>query len=153
MSQAHKNLQKINDFVLDLEILSHANIPTTQEFDTTHWREKFEAAMDDDLNTTLALSQTYEMITQCNIRQTNGTLSSEDAKNILALWKKMNSVFGFVLQGQAEIPEEIKELMQKREDARTGKDFKKSDELRDLIAKHGFVVEDTKDGQKIKPVN
>ena len=65
----------------------------------------------------------------------------------------MNSVFGFVLSGQAEIPEEIKKLVAERESARQGKDFKKSDDLRALIEKKGYVLEDTKDGPQIKTVS
>jgi cysteinyl-tRNA synthetase len=55
-----------------------------------------------------------------------------------------------ILSGQAEIPAEIKQLMRQREDARLGKDFKKSDDLRALIEKKGYLVEDTKEGQKIR---
>ncbi len=151
--QAHKNLQKINDFILNLEILAKSEKPSAKEFEITSHKEKFESALDDDLNTPLALSQLYELITEFNIRQTNEDISSEDAKKILSLWNRMNSVFGLILQGQAEIPTEVKELMQKREAARDQKDFKKSDELRALIEKHGFVVEDTSEGPKIKPAS
>lgn len=150
LQQAHKNLQRINDFALNLEaVASITNITNTSQIDTNIFQAKFEAAMNDDLNTPLALSVLYELITETNKKNDEKNLSSVDAKNILILWKKMNSVFGLILSGQAEIPEEIKLLMQKREAARAGKDFKESDNLRALIEKHGFVIEDTKDGQKI----
>ena len=106
--------------------------------------------MNDDLNTPLALSVLYELITEANKKITENAISSDDAKKILAFWKRMNSVFGFVLSGQAEIPQEIKDLVQKREDARNGKDFKKSDDIRALIEKKGYILEDTKDGTTIK---
>ena len=151
LEQAHKNFQKINDFVLELETVSKRELMSPENFDIEKYKEKFEAAMDDDLNTPLALSNLYELISECNVLLTKNHLCSENAKEILSLWKRTNSVFGFVLQGQAEIPEEIKELIRQREAARLGKDFEKSDSLRKLIEKHGFVLEDTKDGQKIKP--
>jgi len=106
--------------------------------------------MDDDLNTPLALSILYELISEANSLIASEQLSGESAKNILLFWKKINSVFGFVLSGQAEIPQEIKDLVQKREDARNGKDFKKSDDLRAIIEKKGYILEDTKDGTTIK---
>lgn len=152
LAQAHKNLQKINDFVLDLEALAARNIKFENDgiiIDT--FRQRFEDAMDDDLNTPLALSVLHEMISTVNFGIADNNYDSEDAKKILAVWKRMNNVFGLVLQGQAEIPEDIKELMKKREEARDGKDFQKSDELRALIEKHGYIIEDTKDGQKVKP--
>ena len=149
LEQAHKNLQKINDFVLNLEAIAKKE-KVGDSFDISSYKEKFEAAMDDDLNTPLALAVLYELITVANKRDNDDDLSSSDAKNILALWKKINSVFGLLLQGQAEISQEIKDLVEKRELARSGKDFKKSDELRAIIEKHGFVVEDSKDGPIIK---
>jgi len=150
LEQAHKNLQRINDFVLNLEAVTTRNIESVETFDVSAYQEKFEVAMDDDLNTPLALAITYEIITEVNKKIDEEVLSSEDAKKILVLWKKINSVFGFVLNGQAEIPEEIKKLVAEREAARNGKDFKKSDELRKLIEQHGFILEDTKDGQRIR---
>jgi cysteinyl-tRNA synthetase len=153
LEQAHKNFQKINDFVLNLEAIVSRDINNAEILDISKYQEKFESAMDDDLNTPLALSTTYEFISEVNKKIANNSLSSNDAKKILSLWKKINSVFGLILSGQAEIPQEIKDLVEKREQARRGKDFKKSDDLRALIEKHGFILEDTKDGQKIKPAS
>jgi cysteinyl-tRNA synthetase len=48
-----------------------------------------------------------------------------------------------------EIPEVVRALLKKREEVRKAKDFKQSDELRDEIATHGFIVSDTQEGQKI----
>lgn len=153
LEQAHKNIQKITYFVLNLETVSSKNFTSIEDFNTAQYLEKFESAMDDDLNTPLALAVVYELISEVNKKITEGTLSSEDARNILALWKRMNSVFGFVLAKQAEIPAEILDLVSQREQARTEKDFQKSDELRKLIEEKGYTLEDTKDGQKIKPAN
>lgn len=150
LEQAHKNLQKINDFVLNLQAFAASENSLPETFDVTAAQEKFEAAMDDDLNTPLALSNLYELISQVNGEIASDKLSDQSAKKILTLWKKMNSVFGLILAGQAEIPAEIKELIAQREAARAGKDFQKSDDLRTLIEKKGFILEDTKDGMKIK---
>jgi cysteinyl-tRNA synthetase len=150
LEQARKNVQKINDFILNLEAISSRNILVSTIWDNQKYIEKFEAAMDDDLNTPLALSTFYELTTVANKLIAENSLSSEDAKKILAFWKKINSVFGIILAGQAEIPQEIKDLVQKREDARKGKDFKKSDDLRAIIEKKGYVLKDTKDGTTVK---
>jgi cysteinyl-tRNA synthetase len=153
LEQAKKNLQRINDFVLNLEAAALQNLVSPETIDTKIILEKFEAAMDDDLNTPLALSVFYELISDCNKLLSANHMDSKSAHNILALWKRINSVFGLVISGQAEIPEEIKRLMADREAARSGKDFQKSDDLRALIEKKGYLVEDTKDGQKVKPAN
>lgn len=153
LTQAKKNMQRINDFVLNLEAVSKTNTDTTESFNAGFYRDKFEAAMDDDLNTTLALSVLYELITDTNKQIAEEELSGADAKSILSLWNKMNSVFGFILQEKVDIPQDIQDLAKQREEARLAKDFAKSDELRTLIEKHGYAMEDTKDGQKIKKVN
>lgn len=150
LEQARKNLQKINDFVLNMEATASRNIESENSLNISQYQENFENAMNDDLNTPLALSVLYELISEINKKNTSNAMSSTEARSILGLWKKINSVFGLILQGQAEIPEEIKKLMQKREDARSGKDFQKSDEIRQIIEKHGFILKDTRDGVIIK---
>ena len=151
LEQAHKNLQKINDFVLNLQAITNGNdTPTENDISIESFKTNFEAAMDDDLTTPLALSNLYEFITHSNKQIDEDALTSSDAKKILSFWEKANHVFGFILTGQAEIPEEIKQLIAQREKARAGKDFQKSDDLRALIEKKGFILEDTKDGMKVK---
>lgn len=51
-----------------------------------------------------------------------------------------------------EIPEEIKILAQSRADAKAAKDFKKADEIRDLLKQKGFEIADSKDGFEIKKI-
>lgn len=157
LSQAHKNLQRINDFVLNLEAISSrpVNAPVgeygVRKLD--EFRDKFEAAMDDDLNTPQTLSDLYEFITEFNKVIANGGLSASEAKDILSLWKKINKVLGLELKGQAEIPVEIMNLMKQREDARKEKDFAKSDSIRATIEAKGYIIKDTKDGQEVKPID
>ncbi|HEX8973994.1 MAG TPA: cysteine--tRNA ligase [Patescibacteria group bacterium] len=151
LEQAHKNLQRINDFALNLEAAASGNLASPETFDVEKFEQRFEAAMDDDLNTPLALSVLFDLVTESNKLLAENHMSSANAKSILTLWKKMNSVFGLILSGQAEIPEEIRQLVQQREQARKGKDFQKSDDLRSLIEKKGYIVKDTKDGQDVRP--
>lgn len=148
LAQAKTNLQTINDFILNMEALATAD---TQDatFDVSAYQEKFEAAMNDDLNTPLALSVLYELITNANKLLLESALNASDAKKILAFWKRINSVLGLVLHGQVEIPQEITELVKQRETARAQKDFQASDKIRDEIDKLGYIVEDTKDNNFI----
>ncbi len=154
LEQAHKNLQRINDFVLNLQAI--ASRKTTIETFANHSldlesiRDKFQSALDDDLNTPQALSDLYEFITDINKTIAENKLSADDAKNILNLWNRFNKVLGFELKGQAEIPAEIMELIKQREDARKEKNFAKSDSIRAKIEAKGYVVKDTKDGQEIR---
>ena len=45
---------------------------------------------------------------------------------------------------------EIEELIIERQEARRNRDFARSDEIRDLLASKGIILEDTKDGLRWK---
>ena len=49
------------------------------------------------------------------------------------------------------IPQEIKELIQKREKARKNKKWEQADQIRKQIKQKGYQVEDTEQGQKVSP--
>ncbi|EKE16237.1 MAG: hypothetical protein ACD_11C00024G0005 [uncultured bacterium] len=149
LEQAHKNLQKINDFFLEMEAFSKMK-NSGSSIEIEKYQQKIESALDDNLNTPLALSAIYELINETNKLIAEKNLSSNSAQKILSFWKKINSIFGFILRGQAEIPEEIKKLIFEREHARKEKDFQKSDQLRDLIEKKGYIIKDTQEGYNIK---
>jgi cysteinyl-tRNA synthetase len=97
--------------------------------------EKFKEAMDDDFNCPRAMAVLWELA------------RDEKAKGKVETIKKMDEVFGLKLfeEEDLEVPEEVLKLAKEREVARGEKDWKKSDELRDLILEKGFVVKDSGD--------
>jgi cysteinyl-tRNA synthetase len=52
-------------------------------------------------------------------------------------------------EAAVSLPLEVEALAAERAAARTAKEWKKSDDLRDKIAALGWVVKDTKEGQKV----
>ena len=48
------------------------------------------------------------------------------------------------------LPEEIKELIEQRKEARQNKDWALSDKIRDELKEKGYIVKDTKDGMTIE---
>ena len=54
------------------------------------------------------------------------------------------------IKEKEKIPQEIIDLVNKREYARQIKDFKEADKLRHEINKKGYLVEDTPQGPRIK---
>ncbi len=152
MKQAKSNLQKISDFVLNMEIMAAQNldIEISEKIQLDEFEKRFREAMDDDLNTPLALSVLFDLISTTNKITSQQRIPSKKARQILSLWKKMNSVFGLHLNGQAEIPEEILALAKNRENARKEKDFQKADTFRKSIEEKGYLIEDIKEGFKVK---
>jgi cysteinyl-tRNA synthetase len=54
-----------------------------------------------------------------------------------------------LIEENKEIPEEILEIQKQRDEARKNKDWKKSDELRDLLKEKGYKVLDSKEGSEL----
>jgi cysteinyl-tRNA synthetase len=151
MEQAKNNLAKISDWLENLKNYSNKNKEAGQEVDVKKYQKDFEAAMDDDLNTPLALSVLYELVTETNKLIAKNDLSNEAKEKILSLWKKMNKVFGLNIAVSDDIPKKIEKLAEKRKTARENKDFAASDSLRKEIESLGYTIEDLKDNEyKIK---
>ncbi|MDH3353355.1 MAG: hypothetical protein OEL87_02820, partial [Nanoarchaeota archaeon] len=62
--------------------------------------------------------------------------------------RKMDKVFGLRLldMEKIEIPKDVKLIAEEREKARGGKNWAKSDELRDKLGEMGWTIKDTKEG-------
>lgn len=111
---------------------------------------KFDEAMDDDFNTADAISAIFELVKFAN------TSVGEDASAafIRALKDEiveLMDICGLTAERQQEmLDEEIESLIQERQDARKAKNFARADEIRDLLAGKGIVLEDTREGVKWK---
>ena len=112
--------------------------------------KKFDEAMDDDFNTADAISAIFELVKFAN------TSVGEDtsAAYIRALKDEiveLTDICGLTVErGQEILDSEIESLIQERQDARKAKNFARADEIRDLLAKQGIVLEDTREGVKWK---
>ena len=107
------------------------------------YRNNFKEAINDDLNMPVAMSVVWEV-----------AKSSKKSKKLADLLKEFDKVLGINIDyvQNEEIPEDIKELLLKRQEARANKNWEESDKLRDLIKEKGYVVKDSKDGQTIEKI-
>lgn len=113
------------------------------------YEKRFDDAMDDDLNTADALGAVFEIVKDANISITEKS-SKEAAKSALKSLMAVCGVLGFLTKNDDEIPAEITGMLKEREEARKNRDWKRSDELRDALKDAGYIVEDTKNGQKVR---
>jgi cysteinyl-tRNA synthetase len=113
------------------------------------YEHKFDAAMDDDMNTADALGAVFELVKDANVSVGQGS-SREAAKAALASLEAICDVLGILSKKEEELPAEIAAMVAERAEARKNKDWAKSDELRDKITKAGYILEDTKQGQKVR---
>lgn len=108
------------------------------------WINKFKEKISDDLQMPEVLANLWLMW--------KSDISAED-KRATAL--EMDKVLGLKLDNkivEEEIPQEIKELVDKRIEAKANKNWAEADRLRDLIKEKGFEMQDTKDGVKIHKI-
>ena len=148
LDQAEANFERIVEWKNKLQEKTEF---TAAKPITSNELTRFNSAMDDDLNTPLALSVLYDLITETNKQIAENDLSAIEARQILGIFEKMNKVFGLKFpKKETEIPEEIKTIAEDRLMARNTKDFQKSDELRKEIEKMGYTIEDLGDSYKIR---
>ncbi len=114
---------------------------------TTH-REKFFEMLDDDLNVSGALGQLFDLVRDSNREADAGHLQAGHAAQIAADWAAMNRVLA-IERGVEPAPTEVLTLVEERQRARSAKEWRLSDELRDKIAKLGWTLKDTKEGPKL----
>lgn len=113
------------------------------------YEKRFDDAMDDDMNTADALGAIFELVKDANVSVGQGS-SREAAKVALASLEAICDVLGILSKKEEELPAEIAAMVAERAEARKNKDWAKSDELRDKITKAGYILEDTKQGQKVR---
>ena len=112
--------------------------------------KKYEAAMEDDLNTADAISVIFEMV-----KLANSNISSANAKafiqEVYDKIAKLCDILGIITKVESEILDsDIEALIEARQAARKAKDFAKADEIRDQLAAQGIILEDTREGVKWK---
>jgi cysteinyl-tRNA synthetase len=110
-------------------------------------RERFEAALDDDLNTAEALAAIHDFARETNGALARGEVGAGDRGALLALVERFDSVFNvFGEIGEELLDSEVQALIDERQAARAAKNFARADELRDLLSSRGILLEDTKGG-------
>lgn len=109
---------------------------------------RFDAAMDDDLNTAEALGALFDLVYAVNT-----TLTADSASGAVThaqqTLDKLTDVLGLLMKKPQDLPQDVLTLAKARIQARLDKAWKLSDELRQQITQLGYTVEDTPAGQKI----
>ncbi len=117
----------------------------------TDTREKFIAAMEDDLNTADAIAVLFDLVREINTLLTEADTAKGEILAVRDLFDELAGVLGLVYNRKAEdaVPTEVQALVDRRQAARKEKNFAEADRLRDEIAAMGWVVEETRQGVKI----
>ena len=139
------------DFYKVYQSAKKAGLPTDGEDRAID--EEFDRCMDDDFNTSLAISNLFGYFKSAKQMIAN---SDKNVGNILGQIRKTYSLLGLFKANEDEfvakyekvqsIPQSVIDIAEERLKARQEKNWAKSDELRDDILKLGYVIKDSKDG-------
>jgi cysteinyl-tRNA synthetase len=152
LSGAEKTVASLRDFRARLE---EAKTETGRDEELQAATERalaeFEAGMDDDLNTSVALATVHELTREVNTALATRTLREDNKREVIAAIERFDSVLNvFGPPARGILDEEIQKLIDERQEARHRRDFERGDQIRDELADRGIVLEDTKDGVRWK---
>lgn len=155
--EASKNsLNRLNDFIHRLQqLISVDQIceePGYVQPMIQQTLNDFTEALADDLNISSALGSIFDLVRDVNGLCDTHRLDGEEAKQVIELMKKFNTVLGVLSfdQKEAEIPPDLELALEQRNQARRDKNWKLSDQLRDIIHQRGFMIEDLPSGTRLK---
>ncbi|MDE1856746.1 MAG: cysteine--tRNA ligase [Candidatus Micrarchaeota archaeon] len=117
---------------------------------TREFEDDFTAAMDDDFNTSLALSKLTITINRLKaIAESGSSISRPQKDRAISTIVKMANTLGLLEEEtyRQKLPDEVRKLISRREALRSQKNFAESDTIRDrLKSEFGIEVEDTEFG-------
>ena len=152
LDNAAKAYRKLVDKIAALDPKDAAPVDTETE---TALREKFKAALDNDLNTALAVTSLYDVLKAKTSDSTKLAMLSEIDSvlglGLLTAAEKARAAKPKAAAGQTEAvfgegDPEIDALVLRRQQARKEKNWAEADRIRDELTNMGITLVDTKEG-------
>jgi len=152
MDAAKNGLDRIYNCIDNIEFLLNnaqsSDINPDTKSAMENYKNKFIAAMEDDLNTADAISAIFEAVRFANSLK---NASKEELELVKGTIIELGNVLGLLKNTKkASLDEEIEALIAERTQARKDKNWALADKIRDDLKARGIVLEDTPDGVKWK---
>lgn len=144
LQAAAKALHKLQNTVVQLRSQTQRQNLSEEKLSKTHeYSQRFAEAVGNDLQLPQALALVWEVV--------KSNIPSEDKLDLLY---SFDQVFGLRLASyeviQEEIPSDVKEKIQKRDEARRNNNYDTSDAIRAELENMGYEVSDTTAGTAVK---
>ena len=160
----YNTLNDANKFILKYY---NSEVPNILDDDiSSQIKEKFISAMDDDFNTTIALSELFNIFKYINLKIKNSNKSNrgivaKTLKNIVSNTIELYNIVGLFTQEPIEFinmlknkyinaldisGDKINKLIKKRIEAKNNKDYDNADKIRNELLEKGIILNDTKEG-------
>ena len=141
-------IDRLNNFMERLGQASGAGWSTCNEV-IQKAIEKFEAGMDNDLNTPEALAAVFDFMSEVN--RAFAELSSDNAACVRQTMEKFDTVLGLLEKAkEQQLTSEQQALIDERQQYRLAKDWAKADALKAQLAEMGIEIKDTPTGPVVK---
>jgi cysteinyl-tRNA synthetase len=150
LEASEKGLERLMDGYARLQKLTPS---ATSSVETAGLRAKCEEALNDDLNTPIAISYLFEALKAINsVHDGKATISAADLEELQSVFKLfVEDLLGLKVEIAATGTNEaykkaIDMLLEMRLEAKRNKDWATSDKIRNELTALGFEIKDTKDG-------
>ncbi|QJS95586.1 cysteine--tRNA ligase [Dolosigranulum pigrum] len=163
IEEAQVNLQKIQTAYENAEYRLRSAVDVSGQLPDDRqvldeWQvflDSFNAHMDMDFQAQNGISDIYDMVRFLNRYMNQETVSGAVLDQLLADLKERLYIFGIedLTSEQTLLDEDIRDLIDEREQAREDKDYARADEIRDQLSEQGIILEDTAQGVRFKRVN
>jgi cysteinyl-tRNA synthetase len=153
LDSARKNLQRLDGYVGKLLCLPPGLPHPKVASYLSGMEERFNAAMDDDLNLAKAIAAVFDFIKKTNPILHTGQLDRDQKKYILEAFDRINKILNIMKLEECPLAPEIDKLIKEREEARRKKDWGRADGVREQLAQQGIEIIDTAKGPVWKEKN
>jgi cysteinyl-tRNA synthetase len=154
LQASEKGFERLMDSYTTLQSLKAS--PTSSE-NITALKEKCYEAMNDDFNTSVLISHLFDAVRIINsVNDNKATLTQSDIEQLNKLYSDfVFDVLGLKADGEDNrlnqaLDNVMKIMFDMRIQAKSEKNFKLSDEIRDKLIAAGFQIKDTKEGSTWK---
>ena len=138
-------LRQIESCYYELRLADGIDDEITVEKLVNDCKNEFNSALNNDLNTPLALTIYYKLIREVNSLSAEEKLTVESAKIILPEFERMSDILGIkILKVSDDEKNEINQMIKKRDEYRAEKNYDEADKIRDQIAGRNIIFVDHK---------
>ncbi len=141
LDNVEKAYEKLLNRIASLESGSDVN-----EENLKPYKADFAAAMDNDLNTSLAVTCIYDVLKSTDLNDSEKLSLIKDFDSVLSLGLTDGKAAQVSGNAEQNLNEEIEKLIEKRNDARKNKDWATADAIRDELSARNIILIDTPQG-------
>jgi len=149
LKNSQKSINKIREVKRRVDLIKNNQVEG-KDFSSScsEMVEAFTRHLENDLNISGALGEMFIWINKIFKELDANNISIKGKEHIIKTLKLIDKVLRVIKtkNSSSKSKDEIKILIQKREDARTSKDWGLADQIRDEIDQLGYIVEDTPQG-------